>query len=162
MVGHVIAREDLGMRPLPPIIPALVALVLALFLGLSSSIAGKADQLSDGDRAAIRQVIESQIAAFQANDDALAFSFAAPAVRDQFGNASRFMAMVKRGYMPVYRPREVEFSEILTVRGKPAQWVVVVGPDNGVFNAFYMMERQPDGSWRISGCILRPIGDRAI
>lgn len=70
--------------------------------------------------------------------------------------------MVKRGYLPVYRPREVEFSEMLDVRGKPAQRVVVVGPDNDVFSAYYMMEKQPDGSWRIGACILRPIGDRAI
>lgn len=140
----------------------MISLVLGLFLGLSSSMADAVDRLSDGDRQAIRDVIERQIAAFRADDASLAFSFAAPSVQDQFGDASRFVAMVKRGYMPVYRPRQVEFSDLLDLRGKPAQRVVVVGPDNGVFSAYYMMEHQPDGTWRIGACILRPIGGRAI
>ena len=149
------------MRPLTSM-KAAIGLVLGVFLGLSSSMADVVDRLSDGDREAIRDVIQGQISAFRADDARLAFSFAAPSIQDQFGDASRFVAMVKRGYMPVYRPRQVEFSELLDVRGKLAQRVVVVGPDNGVFSAFYMMEPQPDGSWRIGGCILRPIGERAI
>lgn len=149
------------MRPLTSMKWAM-GVVLGLFLGLSSSIADVVDELGDSDREAIRDVIQGQIDAFRADDARLAFSFAAPSVQDQFGNASRFVAMVKQGYMPVYRPRQVEFSNLLDVRGKPAQRVVVVGPDNGVFSAYYMMEPQPDGSWRIGGCILRPIGERAI
>ncbi len=140
----------------------LCALLAGIFFYASSAVADVADDLSDSDRTAIRDVIQGQIAAFQADDAALAFSFAAPFIQDRFGDAGRFVAMVKRDYMPVYRPRQVEFSEIFDVEGKPAQRVVVVGPDNEVFGAYYMMERQPDGSWRISGCILRPIGDRAI
>ncbi|MGI9500104.1 MAG: DUF4864 domain-containing protein, partial [Geminicoccaceae bacterium] len=62
----------------------------------------------------------------------------------------------------VYRPRQIEFTDLLDVRGKPAQRLVVIGPDNDVFSAYYLMEQQPDGSWRISGCILRPLGDRSI
>lgn len=144
------------------IIRMILGVLLGLSCCLSSSIADIADQLSEGDRASIREVIQSQMDAFQADDATLAFSFAAPSIQDQFGDASRFIAMVKRGYLPVYRPREVQFSEVLEIRGKPTQRVVVVGPDNGVFSAYYMMERQPDGSWRISGCVIRPIGDRAI
>ena len=128
----------------------------------ASAWADAVDELSDADRAAIRQTIESQIAAFQADDADLAFSFATPMIQNQFGDSSRFVAMVKRGYMPVYRPRQVEFSDLLDVRGKPTQRIVVTSPDNEVFSAYYLMEQQPDGSWRISGVFLRPIGDRAI
>ena len=113
------------------------------------------------DRSAIRQTIAGQIEAFKANDADLAFSFATPVIQNRFGDASRFVAMVKRGYMPVYRPRQFEFTDLLDVRGKPTQRLVVIGPDNDVFSAYYLMERQPDGSWRISGCILRPIADRS-
>lgn len=139
-----------------------LALWMALAILPSPAFADAVDRLSNDDRAAIRQTIEGQIAAFKADDADLAFSFAAPMIQDRFGDASRFVAMVKRGYMPVYRPRQVEFSDLLDVRGKPTQRLVVVGPDNGVFSAYYMMERQTDGSWRISACILRPIGDRSI
>jgi hypothetical protein len=30
----------------------------------------------------------------------------------------------------------------------------VVAPDESVLVAFYLMERQADGTWRISGCVL--------
>lgn len=135
---------------------------LALAFAPVAAFADAVDRLSNADRSAIRQTIERQIAAFKADDADLAFSFATPMIQDQFGDASRFVAMVKRGYMPVYRPRQVEFSDLLDIRGKPTQRLVVVGPDNDVFNAYYMMEQQADGSWRISACILRPIGDRSI
>lgn len=131
-------------------------------LGMPSAWADAADELSDADRTAIRQTIASQMEAFKANDVDRAFSFATPSIQDRFGDASRFVAMVKRGYLPVYRPRQVEFTDLLEVRGKPTQRLVVIGPDNDVFSAYYMMEQQDDASWRISGVILRPIGDRSI
>lgn len=137
-------------------------LCLASIMLTSQAFADAVDNLSNADRAAIRQTITSQIEAFKADDADLAFSFAAPTIQDRFGNASQFVAMVKRGYRPVYRPKQVEFSDLLDVRGKPTQRLVVVGPDEDVFSAYYMMEQQADGSWRISACILRPIGDRSI
>ncbi len=141
----------------------LTTLALLAFVAVPPGASADAiDRLSNDDRSAIRQTIESQIAAFKADDADLAFSFATPMIQDRFGDASRFVAMVKRGYMPVYRPRQVEFSDLLEIRGKPTQRLVVVGPDNDVFSAYYMMEQQADGSWRISACILRPIGDRSI
>ena len=134
----------------------------AVTSGISAAWADAVDGLSDADRTAIRQTIRSQIEAFKADDADLAFSFATPMIQSRFGNASRFVAMVKRGYLPVYRPRQIEFTDLLDVRGKPTQRLVVVGPDNDVFSAYYLMEQQTDGSWRISGCILRPLGDRSI
>jgi hypothetical protein len=136
--------------------------LLALVVAPTAVFADAVDRLSNADRSAIRQTIESQIAAFRADDADLAFSFAAPMIQDRFGDASRFVAMVQRGYMPVYRPRQFEFSDLLDIRGKPTQRLVVVGPDDDVFSAYYMMEQQADGSWRIGACILRPIGDRSI
>ena len=141
----------------------ILAIVLTTSIAVATvAVADVVDQLSNEDRVAIRQTIESQIAAFKADDADLAFSFAAPMIQNRFGDSSRFVAMVKRGYLPVYRPRQFEFSDLLDIRGKPTQRLVVVGPDNDVFSAYYMMEQQVDGSWRISACILRPLGDQSI
>lgn len=153
MMGSLM-RKSLGQ--------CVLVLWLALTVGASSAWADAVDQLSDADRAAIRQTIKGQIEAFKADDADLAFSFATPMIQDRFGDASRFVAMVKRGYRPVYRPRQIEFTDLLDVRGKPTQRLVVVGPDNDVFSAYYLMEQQVDGSWRISGCVLRPLRDRSI
>ena len=149
------------MRP-ASIFKMACGMLLGLIIGLSPSFAVSVKDLDDGDRAAIREIIEAQMAAFQDDDAALAFSFAAPAIQDMFGDPIQFIDMVKQGYMPVYRPREVEFSDLLDIHGRPTQQVLVVGPENGVFNAYYSMEQQVDGSWRIGGCVLQPIQDRAI
>jgi Domain of unknown function (DUF4864) len=106
------------------------------------------------DAAAIRGVIEAQLKAFQADDGAQAFSYASPAIQSIFKDPDTFMSMVRAGYQPVYRPREVEFRDLVPVQGRLTQRVLVVGPDGVPVVAQYVMERQPDGSWRIDGCAL--------
>lgn len=114
-------------------------------------------ELTNTDRAAIRSVIEQQLQAFQQDNAELAFSFASPGIQNQFKTAANFMAMVESSYPAVYRPRSVMFEDIVRVEGKVAQRVVLMGPDGSLFNAFYLMQIQPDESWRINGCFLTPI-----
>jgi hypothetical protein len=80
-------------------------------IGLSflSPRAGFADDGSVGgaDQAAIRQVIQNQIAAFRRDDGAAAFSYASPSIRAQFGSPENFMHIVRNAYQPVYRPSSV-------------------------------------------------------
>ncbi len=118
--------------------------------------------LSDADRSSIREVIESQLAAFQRDDGARAFSYASPTVRRQFVTPERFMHMVRTGYAPVYRPREVDFRDLVVAGDVPAQKVLFVGPDGVPVMAIYPMQRQADGSWKIDGCFLVGVDDRAI
>lgn len=118
--------------------------------------------LTDADRSSIRDVIEGQLAAFQRDDGAQAFSYASPTVRRQFVTPERFMHMVRTGYAPVYRPREVEFRDLVVAGDVPAQKVLLVGPDGVPVMAIYPMQRQADGSWKIDGCFLLAVGDRAI
>lgn len=106
------------------------------------------------DAAAIRAVIEAQLRAFQADDGAAAFAYAAPGIQSIFRDPETFMAMVRGGYQAVYRPREVEFRALTSDGAGWVQRVLFVGPDGIPVIARYTMERQPDGSWRISGCIL--------
>lgn len=110
--------------------------------------------VAPADQDAMQQVITRQMEAFQRDDDAQAFGFASPALQEMFGNAGRFMAMVRGGYAPVYRPRSVTFGEAADVAGVYVQEVGVVGPDGEPRIARYTLERQADGTWRISGCQL--------
>ncbi|MFQ5914847.1 MAG: DUF4864 domain-containing protein [Nitrospinota bacterium] len=117
--------------------------------------------LSEPDRAAIRAVIEDQMAAFQRDDGGAAFSHASPAIQAQFGTPENFMRMVRQGYQPVYRPRQVEFLDLVVARGELVQRVFVVGPDGLDVIALYLMQRQLEGQWKINGCVLvRPEGRR--
>ena len=121
---------------------------LCLLLGLLLLVPAPA---AADDAGAIRSVIERQLDAFQRDDGIAAFSFAAPRIQEKFGTAEIFMEMVQRGYPAVYRPREVEFRRLQLEGDGGLQDVFFLGPDGQPQIGLYMMQRQPDGRWRING-----------
>ena len=136
-----------------------------LVLVVAAAAGARADEttpLTEADRSAIRAVIEAQIAAFRADDGVTAFRFASPSIQRQFGNPTDFLAMVRTGYVAVYRPREIRFGDLVERRPEPVQPVLLVGPKLEVVTAYYVMEKQADGAWRIDGCVLRDSPDQAL
>lgn len=129
-------------------------LLLAAVLAATPAIAQTSSGLPATEKRAIRSVIEGQLGAFRADDGERAFGYASPNIRGIFGSAENFMAMVRNGYQPVYRPREVRFGDLVTVESSLVQKVYVTGPDGRRALALYVMEQQADGSWRINGCML--------
>ncbi len=127
--------------------------ILALCSLLLAAVPAHAEEASipAADRAQIRTVIERQIEAFAKDDAAAAFAFASPAIQRKFGTADDFMAMVRSGYAAVYRPRSLSFGEARLVGEVTVQQVDVIGPDGIGRHAFYLMEHEGDGSWRING-----------
>jgi hypothetical protein len=117
--------------------------------------------VSSAQQEIIRSVIQQQLEAFQQDDAEGAFAFASPAIQSQFGASDIFMRMVKIGYAPVYRPRAVMFTELTTLEGMPAQTVMLMSENEELVQAVYLMQQQPDGSWRIHGCFLTPVLGRA-
>ncbi len=126
-------------------------IVLALVIGL---IAGAARAQTPADRAAIQSVITSQLDAFQNDDAGAAFEKASPMIQEMFGTAGNFLSMVQRGYPPVYRAQHSVFAGLADENGRIIQRVELVGPDGRAYLALYIMELQPDGSWKINGCQL--------
>lgn len=131
-----------------------VVATLAVWLFAAGLAWAQPAELSEGDRAAIREVIRRQLDAFRREDGQAAFSYASPEIQRQFGTPEAFMRMVKHGYPHVYEAREADFRELAMAGGQPTQAVLVVGADGSTAMALYRMERQPDGSWRIDGCFL--------
>jgi hypothetical protein len=138
------------------ILAVLALLVAAIAMPARSQETGQQMALPETDRVAIREVIERQLQAFQRDDGAAAFSYAAPGIQSKFTTAEAFMAMVRDGYQAVYRPRAVQFKDIVSLEGTPAQRLMVIGPDGVPMIAVYPMRRMLDGSWRIDGCVLMP------
>jgi len=133
-----------------------LAILLLSLLALCAPAQAQAGDIAAVDRAAITNVIERQMAAFAKDDAATAFSFASPAIQHQFGSPDTFMQMVESGYRAVYRPRSVSFREARRAADRVIQEVDVIGPDGNGVRAFYIMERESDGSWRIDGVSLAP------
>mgnify|MGYP006277648529 CR=1 FL=1 len=136
---------------------AFALLVLFATIGSAAAV-----ELAPAERNAIRAVVQAQLDAFQRDDGAAAFGYASPSIRAMFRSPERFMAMVREGYAPVYRPRRVEFRDVVQWRGRITQRVRLVGPDGVPVIANYLMQRQDDGSWRIDGCILEEVADLSV
>lgn len=112
------------------------------------------DAVAPAERAAIQHVIAAQIEAFRHDDGQAALGFAAPHIKAMFGDGPHFLAMVREAYPPVYRPRSVSFGTLAPQNGSLVQKIELVGPDGQGALALYIMEHEPDGSWRIAGCSL--------
>ena len=133
----------------------LVILLLALLLLLAPP-ADAAD-----DVAAAQGVIRAQEQALIHDDAAAAYSYAAPTIKEIFPDADVFMSMVRNSYAPVYRHRSFEFGEARSEGDWIAQRVHIIDADGDAWEALYTLERQPDGSLKITGCSLLKAGQAA-
>jgi hypothetical protein len=130
--------------------------VLILLAALAISLCGSAR--AGDDVTAAQNVIRSQTEAFSHDDAAAAYSYAAPAIQGMFPQAAIFMDMVRNSYAPVYRHKSFEFGEAQVSDGKIAQRVHIIDADGIPWEALYTLETEPDGSVRISGCVLLKAG----
>jgi hypothetical protein len=110
------------------------------------------------DTADAQGVIRAQEQAFSHDDAAAAYSYAAPEIKQLFPEAGIFMSMVQNGYPPVYRHRSFEFGESQAADGRIAQRVHIIDANGEAWEAMYTLERQPDGSLKITGCSLLKAG----
>jgi hypothetical protein len=125
-----------------------LVLLIAVMIGLAAP-ARAAD-----DTAAAQAIIRSQVDALGRDDAAAAYAYAAPAIQNMLPDAQAFMAMVRNSYPPVYRHKSFEFGESRVSDGTIAQQVHIIDADGVPWEALYTLERQPDGSLKITGCVL--------
>ena len=112
----------------------------------------RAADLSAADAKSVRSVIQAQLAAFEADDAARAYSFATPQLREVFGNAENFLRMVRTSYPVVYRHATVAFLKPELQDGAVTQAVHFTDGNGVLWLALYRLERQRDRTWRISAC----------
>lgn len=136
-------------------------ILFVLFFSIYSTppaLSGEA--VSGEDAANIRGVIEKQLDAFQRDNWAEAFSYAAPILQRKFGSPDTFRRMVMGGYAIVHRPRAVSFKQLEEIGGRLAQNVFMVAPNGKSAMVVYFMEKLSDGIWRIGGVSIIPLADQ--
>jgi Domain of unknown function (DUF4864) len=150
-------------RPLQPPTFGWLFFVVSLTTALLGPIGtAQAVDVSRKDATDIRAVVQAQLDALAVDDADRAFSFAAPGIRKMMGNAQNFLAMVRNGYPVVHRPASVAFMKA-ELRGAEVIQAVQMTDAKGVaWLAVYNLQRQPDKSWRISGCTVVPNEGRAV
>jgi hypothetical protein len=114
--------------------------------------------VADDDVAAAQAIIRSQVEAFSRDDAAAAYAYAAPEIRNLYPEADAFLGMVQHGYAPVYRHKSFEFGDGRAADGQIALKVHIVDSDGVPWEAIYTLERQSDGSLKITGCMLLKTG----
>jgi hypothetical protein len=136
-------------------------LVAVLALAGLPAIAGAAGPapVSSREAQAIRAVVEAQLDAMAAGDDARAFSYASPSVRMQFRDAPSFMSMVQHGYPMLIKPSATLFLRPEVYEHGVLQVIHLRDQDGGAWRAVYQLQKQPDRSWRINGCVVQPAAD---
>lgn len=127
-------------------------LLAALLIGVAVPVRAA------NDVTAAQGIINSQVEALGRDDAATAYSYAAPAIQSMFPQADIFLSMVQRSYTPVYRHKSFEFGEARVADGKIAQRVHIIDANGEAWEALYTLEQQPDGSLKISGCVLLKAG----
>ena len=130
-----------------------------------ASVGSSADEpaaVTSRDAVAIRSVIEAQLDAIGAGDAVLAFSYASPSIRMQFGDAPTFMTMVQEGYPMLIRPTATVFLRPDAVEEGAMQQVHLRDQDGRSWLATYHVQRQPDKNWLINGCIVEPDEDDSL
>jgi len=129
------------------------------FVLLAALVIGLVQPACAGDDvAAAQNVIRSQEQALSRDDAATAYSYAAPEIHGLFPQADIFLSMVQRSYAPVYRHKSFEFGESRIADGQIAQRVHIVDANGEPWEALYTLQRQPDGSLKIIGCVLIKAG----
>jgi hypothetical protein len=133
----------------------LVILASAALLGSSARAA-----VSVEDAQAVQVTVRAQLAAFAAEDAERAFSYAAPNIRALFQTPENFMAMVRQAYPVVYRPVDLRFLTPKSLDAAVVQPVHMRDAGGLSWLAMYTLQRQADGGWLISSCVLAP--DRSV
>jgi hypothetical protein len=136
-------------------VTTMLRILMTILLWAGLATASYADDVPADDASEFQRIITSQIDAFKADDGAKAYSFAAPSIQMIYPSSETFMKMVQQGYPQVYRPKSYKFiGAMLDTAGRPAQKVLFIGPDGKAYSALYTMQKQPDGTWKIAGCLI--------
>jgi hypothetical protein len=159
-------REFVGpfrRAPQPPhwhAAAALVALLFALFMGSAALFAGATPQPKDDP--GVREVVQSQLQALASEDAGRAFALADPALRTRFGSAEAFYATVREQYPMVLRPANVLFLKAESDGSTALQKVRVTDSEGFIWVVTYLLNRQSDRQWKISGTLVEREGVHVV
>ena len=127
----------------------LFLLFTLVFIFIGNSFAITTDEENE-----IKFIVNQQLEAFQDDDFEKAYSFASPTIKKMFSSPEVFRKMVIGGYQAVYRPQSIKMGSVEIIKGVTTLKVYLVDPNGEFVTANYLMEKQGNGEWLISGCVL--------
>lgn len=110
----------------------------------------------------VQQVVQQQLAALAKQDAGRAFALADPDLRTQFGNAEAFLATVKEQYPMLMQASSMLFLKPETDGTIAVQKVRISDEAGEAWSLTYLLNRQQDNQWRISGCVVTSEGRQIL
>jgi hypothetical protein len=129
-------------------------MLMAIAIAATAAVVSHPGNLSEEDTRSVERIVMAQLVAFASDDAAGAFATTTPAVRKAIGDAGRFAALVRGAYPMVYRPRAVVFHKPEVNGNTVLQLVEITDERTKSWLAMFALERQPDRTWAISGCVV--------
>jgi hypothetical protein len=137
-------------------------MVLLISIVLTTPLTMADDSVSAEDIKAARQVIASQISAFKADDYELAYSFAAPNVKQVFTSAKAFKFMVQSGYTQLYQHTSYSFGESTSANDEVYQEIIVTDESGQLWRFVYSLDKQQDQSWKITSVVMHRYEGKSV
>jgi hypothetical protein len=109
-----------------------------------------------------QRVISDQISAFVEGDSDRAFSYTSLSIRLIFRTPDKFIAMVKKGYLPLYKPGNFRFGKNVVIKGNLYQQVITTDTKGKMWEVFYALILQSDGEWKITKVVINPLHGESI
>jgi hypothetical protein len=110
----------------------------------------------------VSEVVQEQLHALAAHDAMKAFALADQDLRTQFGTADAFLATVREQYPMLLHPASVLFLKPETDGRIALQKVRLSDEDGSSWTLTYLLNRQQDNQWRISGCVISAQGRQVL
>jgi hypothetical protein len=111
---------------------------------------------------ALQQVVQRQLQALAHQDAGEAFALADGELRTQFGTAEAFLETVREEYPMLMHPASVLFLKPETDGTIAMQKVRLTDADGSAWSLTYLLNRQKDDQWKISGCVVTPQGRQVL
>jgi len=110
----------------------------------------------------VQQVVQQQLQALASQDAMQAFALADTDLRTQFGSADAFLDTVRTQYPMLMHSSSVLFYKPRTNGTIALQKVRMSDDEGSAWTLTYLLNRQQDNQWRISGCVVTPEGRQLI
>jgi hypothetical protein len=117
--------------------------------------------ISESDKILIRQLIEKQLQAFQADDLATALSLTIPKIQRKF-TPQAFGQIISDKYGVLLKPRSIMFRGFTLVQNFPALIAMIMDREGNLVKVVFVVQHQQDYSWCIQGYELVGINEKIV
>jgi len=111
---------------------------------------------------ALQQVVQKQLQALSHENAGEAFALADTDLRTQFGTAEAFLATVREQYPMLMHASNLLFLKPQTDGSIAMQKVRLTDDEGSSWSLTYLLNRQQDDQWKISGCVVTPEGKQVL